>query len=96
MAFHRDYPVRTYQSLMKDLETPKPKPRRYVPPKEPEVPKGPEAFWMATYKILMRLTLEELREMAEEEGVDMGTVVRKDSKGQLVNAIIRVRKQKAE
>ena len=95
MPFHREYPVRTYQSLVKDLQAPESRPhRRHVAPREREAPKGQDDVWTATYKALMRYTLDEIRDMAEREGVDMKTVIRKDSKGQLVNAIIRVRKER--
>ena len=94
MPFHRKHPVRTYQSLMRDLE-PLVEVRRLPgsPPSLPEVEIDP---WRATRKELMRKTLDELKDMAVLEGVDMSKVIRKDSKRHVVNALIRVRRDKAE
>ncbi len=91
MAFHRGYPVRTYQSLVEDL-VPSRKPHRR--PRTPHQPRIETDRWKAMRKKLMRKTLEELLRMAEVEGVDMSTIIRKDSKGHVINAIVRLTKER--
>ena len=100
MPFHRDYPVRTYQSLMKDLEPAREAgPKRHRPRKREQKERvstsAPDVnIWDATYRALMEYSLEQLEDMATREGVDLDELARRDSKGLLVYAIIEKRKER--
>ena len=98
MPFHRKHPVRTYQSLMRDLEPIQgTRERRLRVPGSPSsLPEVEDDPWRAMRKELMRNTLDELLGMAILEGVDMSKVIRKDSKGHVVNAIVRLRRDQSE
>lgn len=87
MPFHRNYPVRTYQSLMKDLEE-----------RADERPVKAEGrsdwIWREAYKALIRLTLRELEEIAEYERADIPEWDGFRMKAKYANAIIAARKRR--
>ena len=103
MPFHRDYPVRTYQSLIKDLQAREEHARERKPRERKgrgeRQPKGDRVVlsgdvWGDVYRALMNYSLDELLDMADREGVDRGEIARLDSKGHVANAIIQARKRR--
>lgn len=90
MPFHREYPVRTYQSLVKDLQARAKKERK---PQKRNLPKD-YVPWHEIYEELMELTLRELEEIAEKERADIPEWDGYRMKSKYARAIIEARKRK--
>jgi len=83
MPFHREYPVRTYNGLMKDLAVPEERPRRREPKRDEERER------------LEALSTVQLRALAKREGLSVGGLGR-GARQRYIEAILKASRRKPE